>query len=70
MTDHTLHTMKYISNLESENDFLKTQLKVAMNDLSTLRKEVQNLRLELLTIHGQCLEEHHWKGNCPNERLY
>ena len=70
MNEHIINITKYISNLESENDFLKTQLKVAMDDLSNLRKEVQNLRLELLTIHGQCLEEHHWKGNCPNERLY
>jgi hypothetical protein len=68
--DNNLNIMKLISNLESENDFLKTQLKVAIDDLSNLRKEVQNLRLELLTIHGQCLEEHHRKGICPNERLY
>ena len=64
----SLHFMKYISNLESENDFLKTQMKVMSDDLSKLRKEVQSLRLELLTVQGQCIEEHHWKGNCPNEQ--
>jgi chaperonin cofactor prefoldin len=60
--------MKYISNLESENDFLKTQIKAMTDDLANLRKEVQSLRLELLTMQGQCIEEHHWKGNCPNEQ--
>lgn len=63
-----INVMKYISNLESENDFLKTQIKVMVDDLSNLRKEVQSLRLELLTVQGQCIEEHHWKGNCPHEQ--
>jgi hypothetical protein len=62
------HFMKYILNLESENDFLKTQIKAMTDDLANLRKEVQSLRLELLTMQGQCFEEHHWKGNCPNEQ--
>lgn len=63
-----IHYMKYILNLESENDFLKTQMKIMTDDMSLLRKEIQSLRLELLSVHGQCIEEHHWKGNCPNEQ--
>ena len=63
-----INVMKYISNLESENDFLKTQMKVMIDDMANLRKEVQSLRLELLTVQGQCIEEHHWKGNCPYEQ--
>jgi len=62
------HFMKYILNLESENDFLKTQIRVMTDDLANLRREVQSLRLELLAVQGQCIEEHHWKGNCPNEQ--
>ena len=63
-----IHFMKYISNLESENDFLKTQMEVMIDDMANLRKEVHSLKLELLTAHGQCIEEHHWKGNCPHEQ--
>ena len=29
--------------------------------------ELRALRLELLSLEGQCIEEHHWKGNCPAE---
>lgn len=68
MINTDIHFMKYISNLESENDFLKTQIRVMTDDLANLRREVQSLRLELLTMQGQCIEEHHWKGNCPNEQ--
>lgn len=29
--------------------------------------EVLALRVELLTVLGQCTEEHHWAGKCPAE---
>lgn len=29
--------------------------------------ERDRLRAALLTLEGQCREEHHWKGNCPAE---
>lgn len=29
--------------------------------------EVQKLATQLLSVEGQCIEEHHWKGKCPAE---
>ncbi len=59
MNENGILFLKYVSNLESENEFLKTQIKIITEDLQNMRKELQSLRLQLLTTQGQCAEEHH-----------
>jgi len=59
MNENGMLFLKYVSNLESENEFLKTQIKIMTEDLQSMRKELQSLRLELLTTQRQSTEEHH-----------
>ena len=50
-----------MEELQRENEFLK--LKIQM-----LENEVTKLNLEILTLLGQCQEEHYWKGKTSNDK--
>jgi ferredoxin len=48
---------------------LAARLVATEAELDKTKAELRALRLEFLTVTGQCTEEHHWKGNCPAEAV-